>query len=290
MAAYRMRRVAFGYALILPAFAVLVVFFAWPLLLAFVSSLQDRAGEFVGVANYARVLQDSRFWNSVRVSVIFTVTITFASGILGLVFALAMLDRPPGYRFLLTVAFVPYISTSVISAMVWLSLVSDPYGLINSVFRGIGLSTIPFLKSPGLALTTLLMVQVWGTVGYNAILFMAGLQTIPKSLYEAARLEGCGYLARLTMITVPLIIPTIVFVVTVSMLYGFINSFILARLITNNGPFEATNVLLSYIFEYAFNRYDLNSANGVTLLSFLLFSGVALVQFRYQNQKYSGIE
>lgn len=246
-------------------------------------------GPFVGLKNYSSILRDPRFWNSFKVSLIFTTLFIVLSGGLGLIMAMLLLKRPRGYEAILAIAFIPYISTPVIGALVWTNMLAEPFGLINGVLGTMGLSTVPFLKNPVLALSSLILIQVWYTLGYNAILFLSGLQAIPISYFEAAEVEGCGFFQRMRYITLPLIIPTIVFVVTVSTMYGFINSYVLAKLITGGGPFEATNVMMAYIFELGFDRFRFGKANAATMLMFVMFLGVSFSQFNYQRRKFSGL-
>lgn len=283
-------RLIFGYMLIAPAFILLLIFFVWPVILGIINSFYNKTGtEFVGLSNYLIILKDPRFWNSMKVSVIFTFSITIFSGILGLFFALAIGSRPRFYKLYLAIAFIPFITSPVVTSLVWLNLLSHPYGLINDLLYRMGFSTIAWFKSPHLALISLILIQIWNTFGYNAVLFLAGLQAIPKSYYEASIIDGCGFLGRLRHITLPLLIPTTIFVMMVSMLYGFINSYVLSSLITDNGPFEATNVILSYIFEYAFDRFDLPRANAITMFVFILFFSVSYIQFKYQRKRFSGV-
>lgn len=292
IAKHNTQRLVFGYALVAPAFLLMLLFFVWPFIQGFLTSLRGGMGfdgPFVGLKNYSSILRDPRFWNSFKVSLIFTTLFIVLSGGLGLIMAMLLLKRPRGYEAILAIAFIPYISTPVIGALVWTNMLAEPFGLINGVLGTMGLSTVPFLKNPVLALSSLILIQVWYTLGYNAILFLSGLQAIPISYFEAAEVEGCGFFQRMRYITLPLIIPTIVFVVTVSTMYGFINSYVLAKLITGGGPFEATNVMMAYIFELGFDRFRFGKANAATMLMFVMFLGVSFSQFNYQRRKFSGL-
>jgi len=286
------KRYAFGYLLITPAFLIMLLFFVWPLIQGVMTSLRTGfggQGGFVGLKNYLATVTDPRFWNSLRVSLVFTVSIVSFSGFVGLLLAMALVRKPPLYVFYISAFFIPYISTPVIGALIWFNMLAEPFGILNVLLSKVGLAAVPWLKQPVLALLSIVFIQIWYTVGYNAVLFMAGLQAIPDSYFEAANLEGAGFFQRLRFIVLPLLIPTIVFVTTISTLYGFINSYVLAKLITGGGPFEATNVMMSYIFEFAFDRFDLGRANAVTNVTFVLFVGIAVAQFNYQKQKFAGL-
>ena len=286
------KRYLFGYAIVAPAFIILVLFFVVPLIkglqMSFYSGLGLRAS-FVGFKNYVMTLTDPRFWNSLKVSVIFTASIVFFSGLFSLFLAIGLLQKPKFHVVYISAAFMPYITTPVIGALIWFNLLQEPYGVINVILLRLGSATVPWLKQPGLALICIIFIQVWYTLGYNAVLFMSGLQAIPGSYFEAADLEGCSFLQKFRHVIIPLIIPSIVFVSTINTLYGFVNSYVLAKLVTGGGPFEATNVMMLYIFEYAFDRFDLGRANAISFITFLLFIGVAFVQFNYQKRKFVGL-
>lgn len=291
MTQYELKRITFGYALVAPAFILMLLFFVWPFLSGILISFRSGLGvEFVGFENYVRTLQDPRFWNSLKVSLIFTVAFILLSAGGGLIFAIAALNRKRGSQTYLAIAFIPYISTPVIGALIWLNFLGFPFGLINQFLLEVGLPRVAWLQVPSLALSAIIVIQVWYTLGYNAILYLAGLQSIPNSYYESAELEGCGFVRKLVHITLPLIIPTTVFVITISTMYGFINSFVLARLITGGGPFEATNVLMAYIIELGFDRMDLGRANAVTNIAFVGFLLVAYSQFSYQRRNFQGLQ
>ncbi|MCF7945054.1 MAG: sugar ABC transporter permease [Spirochaetia bacterium] len=289
----KLKRYIFGYLCILPAFFFFMLFFLTPLFKGIVVSLkQYSSGElqFVGFANYIRVFTDPEFWNSLRVSIVFTVFFIIFSAGLGLLLGLYLVERRRFYLFIVAAFFVPYISTPVIGALVWKNILADPYGIFNTFIGLFGLEPISWFKNPRLAMASLIIIQVWYTMGYNAVLFLAGLQAIPKSYFEASDLEGSTFIQKMRFIILPLLIPTLVFVITISTLYGFVNSYVLAKLITNNGPFQATNVMMSYIFDLGFNRFDLPRANAVTMVVFVLFVFLAFIQFRYQNKHYHGLD
>ncbi len=286
------RRIVFGYALLTPAFVLTSAFFAWPLLRGILASLYRGAGtqtEWVGLKNYWLTLTDARFWNSLRVSVVFTLLFILLSVGTALILATMLVKKPRGYVVYLSALFVPYISTPVIGALIWSNMLSAPFGMLNSLLTHIGYQAVPWLKTPMLALLSITLVQVWYTLGYNTILFMAGLQAIPVVYMEAAELDGCSFRQKLWHIYMPLLIPTIVFVLTVSILYGFINSYVLATMITGGGPMEATNVMMNYVFEIAFDRFELGRANAVTMLIFLLFVVLSVLQVNFQRKKFAGL-
>jgi len=287
-----LRRYVFGYAILLPAFLLTIAFFIMPLAQGFITSLRSglgMEGALVGFHNYRDTLEDPRFWNSLRVSIIFTAVSLLLSGGIALTISIILVSKPPLYQFYLAAIFIPYISTPVIGAMVWQNLLNEPYGLIDVILIKLSLPTVPWLKTPTLALFSLIIVQTWFSIGYYCVLFLAGLQAIPESYFEEAELEGCNWIQKLIHITLPLIIPTIVFVSTMSILLGFVNSFVLAKLITRGGPFEATNVMLAYIFELAFDRFELAKANAVTILIFMLFVGITIAQLRFQKKRFIGL-
>lgn len=289
---HHFKRIIFGYCLIAPAFIILVIFFVWPLIQGVLISFRGGfglRGEFIGLKNYVNTLNDPRFWNSLKVSVIFTLIFILFSGGFGLLLATVFVKKPKFHVAYMSALFIPYISTPVIGALIWSNMLADPFGIINSVLMNLGSATIPWLKEPTLALISLIIIQIWYTVGYNTLLFMAGLQAIPQVYFEAAELDGCGFIQKLIYLLLPLLTPTIIFVITISTLYGFINSYVLASLVTGGGPLEATNVMMNYIFELAFDRFELGRANAVTMIMFIVFVGLTYVQISYQRKKFVGL-
>ncbi len=289
----KVNRYVFGYSCIAPAFFFFLMFFLIPLIKGIIVSLQRNVGGrmiFVAFKNYVNIFTDPEFWNSLKVSVIFTIFFIILSAGLGLLLSLYLKERRRYYLFIVAAFFIPYISTPVIGALVWKNILADPYGIFNTFIGLLGLSPVSWFKDPVLAMMSLIIIQVWYTMGYNAILFLAGLQAIPESYFEASDLEGASFFQKLRYIILPLLIPTLVFVITISTLYGFVNSYVLAKLITNNGPFQATNVMMSFIFDLGFNRFDLPRANAATMVIFVLFVFLAFIQFRYQNRNYHGLD
>ena len=291
---YRKKEWVSAYLFLLPAIAVLIIFYMVPFITGFVTSMYVGRGmgaRFGWFHNYYWLVKDADFWNSLKVTFIFTGIFTVVSGTIGL--GLALLLHDPELRFstfFKAIIFVPYVIALVVIGLVWKYMLNETFGVINYLLTSIGLTRLPWLKSPNLALLSLIIVQIWYTAGFNMVLFLAGLQALPETYYEAAEIDGAGTWQKLVHITVPLLVPTITFVVIISVLNGFVNVFTLAKIITDGGPVNATNVLILYIYDLGFGRLNLPLANALTYIAFIMLALLAFIQYKFQEKTIFGLE
>jgi len=282
-----------AYLFLLPAIAILIIFYVIPLIIGFVTSLYVGRGmgeRFGWFHNYHWLVKDADFWNSLKVTLIFTGGFTVVSGIIGLGLALLLNDPKLKFvNFFKAAIFVPYIIALVVIGLVWQYMFNDIFGVINYFFSSIGLKRLPWLKSPGLALLSLIIIQIWYTAGFNMVLFLSGLQALPKDYYDAAQVDGAGDWHQLIYITIPLLVPTIIFVVLISILNGFINVFTLAKIVTQGGPINATNVLILYIYDLGFERLNFPLANALTYITFIMLALFSFVQYKLQEKTIFGL-
>ena len=163
------------------------------------------------------------------------------------------------------------------------------FGILNAGLRLLGLEGVAWLGTACMAMLSLVVVQIWFTVGYNTVIFSSGLQAIPADYYESASIDGAGDFQQTLKITLPLMVPTMVLILVLSLLAGFVNSFVIAQILTNGGPFRGTEVLMLLIYKTAFERFDISKANALTLLLFgLLFTASYYLQ-RWQDRIYHGL-
>ncbi len=274
-----------AYWFLLPAVAIVILFYILPIFMGFYNSLLSPFGgqKFVGFQNYAELLTSQRTWHSIIVTFIFSIAYTLASGSIGLFLAIVLSKQIKGQSFYRFTLFLPQVVALVVIGLIWQYLLGD-FGLVNYLLKSVGLHAIRWLKTPTTALFSLILVQTWFTIGYNMMLFSAGLQAIPGEFYEAAELDGANGLQRAIYITIPLLTPTINFVVLISTLNAFANSFVLAHVITGGGPAYATDVVSNYIYELAFERFQLPMANAMTVISYVILFAIALGLFKYQER------
>jgi len=290
---YRKKEWATAYLFLLPAIVILISFYVIPFIIGFVTSLYVGRGmgeRFGWFHNYYWLVKDADFWNSLKVTLIFTGGFTVVSGTIGL--GLALLINDPKLKFVnffKAAIFVPYIIALVVIGLVWQYMLNDMFGVINYFLTSIGLKRVLWLKSPSLALLSLIIIQIWYTAGFNMVLFLSGLQALPKDYYDAARVDGAGGWHQLIYITVPLLVPTIIFVVLISILNGFINVFTLAKIVTQGGPINATNVLILYIYDLGFERLNLPLANALTYITFIILALFSFIQYKLQEKTIFGL-
>ena len=185
--------------------------------------------------------------------------------------------------------FMPYIITPAIATLVWQYIFNSKFGIFNYLLSRVGLPQVQWLTDPVNAMTSLVIVMVWFTVGYNMILFAAGIQAIPKDYFESAQLDGASNFQQMKSITIPLIMPTIVFVLVIMLMMGFVNSFAVAQILTNGGPFRSTEVLMLFIYKTAFDDFDIPKANALTLVMFTLMFTASYKLQQWQDKVYQGL-
>ena len=277
------------YLCLLPAFAFILLFTYFPLIHSLYLSLFEwnaarPVKEFVGFGNYALLWRTPLFWKVLKNTFLFALGTLLPSISLALTLAL-LINRPLRaiglYRFAL---FYPVILPTAAAAMIWLSILSPGFGLANLLLREVGLPTFEWLGERRLALPCLMAITIWKTTGFFMVIFLAGLQSIPADLYEACRIEGAHPWQTFWRVTFPLLSPTTFFVVLTGIMTSFQN-IDLIYVLTDGGPADATNVIVYYIYQYAFRFWDVGVGSALTsvLFFFLLLVivlGVVVLQRR----------
>jgi multiple sugar transport system permease protein len=269
--------------LLLPATVGLIVFTFAPLAYAFWISLhkyQLLSGQltWLGGDNYARLLADPLIVKSLLVSAVYAVMSVVAQVVVGLALALLVKDRIRGLGFFRTAYFLPVVASFVVMATVWKFLYAES-GLFNALLLALGVPAQPFLKSADEALASLAVLGVWKFVGFNMLVFLGGVQSIPADLYESAGLDGAGAGQRFVHITLPLLKRVMLFVVVMTSIESF-KLFTPVYVMTSGGPQDSTNAIVFHIFRTAFRYYELDYAAA---MSFLLLAVVLILmwfQFR----------
>jgi multiple sugar transport system permease protein len=233
---------------------------------------------FVGLQNYTSVLADPLFLNALRVSVTFGVATT--AGLCVVSFFLALLiDRPlPGINAFQTLYFLPSVLPLAVIAILW-GYMFDNVGFVNDLLRSLFHVSIPFLTSSDVALYSVVFTQVWASAGYYMVLFKAGLQAIPSTYYDAARVDGAGWHQVIWHVTLPLLRPTLFFVITISVITTF-QQFDLFYLMTSGGPGYSTQALTYRIYLDAFFNLRMGWATAESMVLFVIMFGLTLVQAR----------
>jgi len=267
---------------ILPALIGFVVFYLYPAIRGFYLSMTNynllNVPKFVGLANYSRAFSDPLFWNSLKVTSYYVVINIIVQTVVAIGLAV-MMDRLVRRTLTKGIILLPYFIANVIVALVWFWMLDAQLGIVNKFLEAIGLSGQSWFGNPTLAIPTIALINVWRHMGYTALLIYAGLQTIPKSVYEAAALDGASELKTFWRITMPLLRPVITLVLIVTVVGSF-QIFDTVAVTTKGGPGNATRVIQLYIYDQAFGQNNFGYASAISVILFLILVVVALLQFR----------
>jgi multiple sugar transport system permease protein len=237
-----------------------------------------KPAHFVGLDNYKQMLNDGKFWNGMKLSACYVVLNIPAQMVLGLFLAVAM-DRLTRSLFVKSIVLLPYLLSNVLVALIWLWMLDPVMGLVNYGLEAAGFDRQPFFGGMNQAMLTVAAVNIWRHMGLVAMLFLAGLQNIPRHLYEAAALEGANEWQMFWRITLPLLRPVMVFVLVTSVTGSF-QIFDTIAITTNGGPLDSTRVIVHYIVQNAFSFYKMGYASAMSMTLCLLMVAYTLVQMR----------
>ncbi len=278
-----------GYLFVAPATVYLALFAFLPMVLAGYMSLHrwhllKDEHPFIGLGNYAKMFADPFFRNAIYntfVYVVFSVPLGVVAAL-----AVAMLVARPlrGVGVFRTLFFIPAVSSQVALSMVWIWILLPEVGLINGAMKWLGLDgSTNFLAEPGWAMAALVAMSLWIGLGPRMIIFLAGIQSIPEQLYEAAALDGCTGWQRFRHVTLPLLAPTTLFVVVTTTIAAF-QLFTPVYVMTRGGPRRTTDVVLYHIYKEAWQKFDVGMASAMSYVLLAMILVVALVQFRIMRR------
>ncbi|MWV51279.1 ABC transporter permease subunit [Rathayibacter sp. VKM Ac-2803] len=280
---YRMRTTLIGWTFILPNFLGFAALTLVPVITLFYMSLTDwnvfGQANWVGFANFERLLGDGSFRIALTNTLYYAALHIPLTLVVSLGLALLLNNKLRGVAFFRTAAFFPYITSIVAIAVVWNLLFSPEYGPINQLLNLIGIANPPgWLTSSEWAMPAVVIISTWRDMGYYMILFLAGLQTVPRELHEAARVDGASVWQRFVNVTIPCLRPT-TFFVTVMLTINSFKIFDLILVMTQGGPGQATLVLSQFIYQKGFQENQFGYASAVSVVLFLLCILVTLAQF-----------
>jgi multiple sugar transport system permease protein len=279
---FRTRETFFGLLFILPSLIGFIVFYAIPAVRGVIISFSDwdllTPARSVGLENYARLLKDPVFWNSLKVTVYYVLLNIPIQTLLAMIIAV-MMSRLTKSIIIRAIIILPWLMPGVVVGLLWLWLMDPNIGIINEALRALGLGTVPFLNLPNTAMASIAMINIWQYVGYTALLLFAGLQAIPGSVYEAAQIDGASESQMFWKITIPLLRPVLVFVLVTSIIGSF-QIFDTVAITTKGGPVNATKVLNYYIYEQAFTRFNMGYATAISMILFLILIFISMIQMR----------
>ncbi|HEX2913632.1 MAG TPA: sugar ABC transporter permease [Chloroflexia bacterium] len=294
------RRLSSGYLLLAPFIVLFLVFIVWPILNSLYLSFTDYNGikpaQFIGLDNYSRLLgldehfKDERFKTALINTVAYVAVIVILNSAAGL--GLAMAFRAPTLinQICRAMFFLPAVTSTVAVSVLWrIIFTSDSYGLANTVLNALGIKSISFFSRPEWTLPIIVLVTLWGGVGSTMIIFLAGLQSIPHDLTEAAAIDGAKSGQRFLFITLPLLRPTTLYVI----ITGIIGAFqifdvvyLLYPAVGNvGGPLDSALFIVPYLYDRGFNRFQLGYASSIAWVLFIIIFIVTLINLRFGREK-----
>jgi sn-glycerol 3-phosphate transport system permease protein len=277
------------YALVAPQIAITIVFFFWPAVQAgwYSFQLQDAFGErtqFVGLANFAALFSDANYLHSFKVTALFSVLVA-GSGIAISLLLAVMADRvirgALAYRTLL---IWPYAVAPAVAGVLWLFLFAPSIGIVTFALRALGIQWDWVLQGDQ-AMLLVVIAATWKQISYNFLFFLAGLQSIPKSLVEAAAIDGAGPGRRFWTIVFPLLSPTAFFLLVVNVVYAFFETFGVIDATTQGGPAGATQILVYKVYYDGVKAADLGGSSAQSVVLMAIVIALTVVQFRYIERK-----
>lgn len=280
-----------GYLFVAPFLLAYAAFLIFPVLLGlrlsfFNASLVSADAQFLGLANYRELFGDPDFWGSLWHTVLFTLLSTPPLVILSLVFALLANRAIPARWFFRLAFFAPWVLPSSVVALIWVWLYQPGFGLINSYLVALGLPEVAWLPDESVAMFSVVIATVWWTLGFNFILYLAGLQEIPQDVYDAAAMDGAGPFAQIRWITIPLLARTTILVLTLQ-IFASLNVFDQIYIMNTSGGlnYTATRSIIQYVYEQGFTSYRVGFASAMSYVFFMLVLVVGLAQFAVSSRR-----
>lgn len=277
------------YALVAPQIAVTIIFFFWPAVQALYQSvlIQDAFGvssQFVWFENFQDLFNDETYLESFKTTAIFSILVAFLGLSISLILAVFADRIIKGASIYKTFLIWPYAVSPVVVGVLWMFMMSPTLGVIAHALRHVGIEWNHLLNGQH-ALILIVMAAVWKQISYNFLFFLAGLQSIPKSLIEAAAIDGAGPVRRFFTIVFPLLSPTTFFLLVINVVYAFFDTFAIIEATTEGGPGNETEILVYKVFHDGFIGGDLGSAAAQSVILMTIVIVLTVVQFKYVEKK-----
>ncbi|HEX7329107.1 MAG TPA: sn-glycerol-3-phosphate ABC transporter permease UgpA [Casimicrobiaceae bacterium] len=277
------------YALVAPQLIITLVFFFWPASQALYQSLliQDAFAsktQFVWFDNFRDLFTNPQYLASFKVTAVFSVLVAVIGLALALLLA-AFADRiVRGAKFYKTLLTLPYAVAAAVAAVLWVFLLNPTLGVITHFLAKLGYHW-DYVLNAGQALTLIVIAAVWKQISYNFLFFLAGLQSIPKSLIEAAAIDGAGPARRFWTIAFPLLTPTTFFLLVINVVYAFFDTFAIVDAATSGGPVQATSILVFKVYQDGVQALDLNGSAAQSVVLMAIVIALTVIQFRFIERK-----
>jgi len=275
--------------LVAPQMVVVLVFFFWPAAQALYQSVlqQDAFGiatEFVGLENFRRLWNDETYVESFQVTAVFSVLVAVVGLSVSLLLAV-MADRViKGSGTYKTLLIWPYAVAPVVAGVLWLFMFASPFGTVSFLLRQMGMDW-NHLLNPDHAMALIVMAAVWKQISYNFLFFLAGLQSIPKSLIEAAAIDGASPWRRFWTIVFPLLSPTTFFLLVINVVYAFFDTFAIIDAATQGGPGKSTSILVYRVYYDGFKALDMGGSAAQSVVLMTIVIALTIFQFKFIEKK-----
>lgn len=288
----KIREKIFIITMVAPAIILLAAFVVAPLIIGGMTSLYQTTsmtggGTFIGLKNYEFALQDEVFWKAIKNTFYYAVFITIAKNGLGLGLALLLANKMRGLTLFRVAVFIPVTFSFIVTGVLWSWIYSPVFGILNEFMRTVGLGGFiqEWLSDPNVAMTSICMVDVWKWTGFHMVIYMAGLQKISPDLYESAAIDGAGAWKKFRYITVPQMNATIVLNVLIAFTGGFVQNYDLVKVMTDGGPFNSTEVALTYIVRNLLKFMNIGKANAMTIILVLIVAVFGFMQLKIMTKE-----
>lgn len=278
-----------GYLMIFPVVAGLLVFYIYPIFKVIIDSFYEVGSfnkrSFVGLDNYLTMFNDPKMWSSLINTFSYVIVIVPGTIIISLILAALLNTKIKGRGFFRVVYFIPAITMGAAVAMIWKWMYNSDHGIINAILNALGFDSVNFLTNPNTALLSICLVSIWINVGYNMIILLAGIQGISKTYYEAAAIDGASPVKQFFGITLPLVTPTLFFVLITNLIGTFQTFDTIYMMIKESGiAMEATQSMVMYFFRNAFSYSKKGYASALAVFLFLIIMLVTLIQMKLQKK------
>ncbi len=271
------------YLFLLPNFSIFVVFVVIPALYGLYYSFTKYDGlnppEFVGFENYIDIFSDNKFWLIFAQTGVYSAIVVPSLYIFSLLVALLLVQNIKFKSLFRAAIYWPTMISFIVVGVTWKWIFGDTFGILNYLIELSGNTGIPWLTNPTFAKLTVIVATLWGRVGFYMVIMMAGLQNIPLQYYEAARIDGAGAIKRFFTITIPLLKPTSVMILMLSLIESF-KAYPLIVALTDGGPGKSTTYIVQYIYRYGFEKSKLGYASAMSVILFIVIMIVTAIQFR----------
>lgn len=284
-----------GYLFILPSFVHLLLFMLIPVFFSFFLSFHNwnqpkfQDAPYIGLQNYSFLLSDRRFWQSMLNSGYYTILSVPLGMAFSLLLAVALNRKLRGVNLFRTLFFMPVISSWVAVSIIWVTLLDPNVGIVNYILKLVGLPGVNWLGDARSAMFSLVLISIWKSAGFNMVIWLAGLQGIPRELYEAASIDGASRWQSFWKITLPLLAPTSFFLAITGVIGSF-QVFSPVYVITKGGPLDSTDVAVFHIYREAFQEFNFGYASAQAWILFAVIFIATLAQFWYMRRQREEIQ